>query len=84
MYRCGALVNIASRKHVAERLVSKPVGLGIVTNAMKESPDNLALNKWGCMLFNRISQWDEFKKPIINSGAVMVLLTVIEVRKQHS
>jgi hypothetical protein len=77
-YGCGALSHIAWHKQNAQHLAWKlDDGLDIVTSAMRSYSEDVNIQKSGYKLFTRISQWDEFKDPIIRAGLPHLLFTTI-------
>jgi hypothetical protein len=75
---CGALYNLTctSDKGPSRELIDAGC-LEYVIHAMKSFPKASILQKRGCLALCSLARWKDFQQPLLDSGAVSVLLGVL-------
>jgi hypothetical protein len=74
---CGALMNLCCCKENADYVVKELDGIYLIVVAMKDFPTSPLLQAYACAAFYNLSQWEEYKKPIVNAGGLIALASAI-------
>lgn len=75
---CLVFYGASFYKENAERIVKVVGGSGAIIEAMKTFQFSANLQWYACSTLDLLSDWDEFKVPIVDDGALVGLSTAIE------